>query len=98
MERDWHSEVPAELAALAARLKELQQEAARVGLFPSDRPLLECPVCGLYEDVRFDGRLMTCFASDRAGADTGLRFPRVPAGFRCPGCQHVLVSPEEEEA
>jgi hypothetical protein len=53
------------------------------------------PACGLYEDVRLYGRLMTCFANDKSGVDTGLRFERVPRGFRCPGCQHILASPEK---
>ena len=98
MKRDRSDDFSSSLIALAARLKEVQQEAEQAGLFLSDRPLLECPACGLYEDVCFEGFLMTCFAANKAGVDTGLRFERVPEGFRCPGCQLILASPEEPEA
>ena len=77
MKRDMPDVLSPTIAALAARLKAIRQEAERAGLFFADCPLLQCPACALYEDVRIDGCLMTCFATDKTGVDTGLRFERV---------------------
>lgn len=38
---------------LASRVVALQEQARALGLFPGDRELLECPKCGLMEDVKW---------------------------------------------
>src|SRR4051812_1154095 len=96
MSRKKRSAVSPELAELAARLKDVEQEAEKAGLFVSHRPLLQCPACGLWEDVSFEGRLMTYFASDEGISDTGLRFKDVAKRFYCPFC-HVFLEPSLDE-
>ena len=97
MSRKKLSALSPDLAVLVARLKEVQQEAEKAGLFLSHRPLLQCPACGLWEDVAFDGRLMTYFPAEEPVSDTGLRFENIPGGFRCPFCHTSLDSSAEEK-
>jgi hypothetical protein len=101
MSQNEKSALSLEMAQLAVRLNEIRQEAQRLGIFIEDRPLLQCPHCGLWEDVGVDGRLLTCFASDVASGkrvvDTGLRFESVADGFLCPSCQSYVPFPVEEE-
>ena len=76
----------AKLHALAARLASLQKQAKALGVFANDRELLECPCCGLMEDVTSIGLLITCRAT-ALGEDSGLRFvPLAENIFRCPSC------------
>ena len=75
---------------LARRLAALQEHARSLGLFPGDRELLECPKCGLLEDVLMGGKLITYHAGAE-GQDTGLRFEKLAEGkFRCPSCGSIV--------
>jgi hypothetical protein len=74
----------AKMYELARQLADLQQRAKALGVFTNDRELLECPRCGLLEDVTCTGLLITCRA-DALGEDTGLRFVQLADNiFRCP--------------
>lgn len=82
---------------LAAELVALQAKARALGLFANDRELLECPQCGLQEDVMFSGLLITSYP-DSAGEDTGLRFKEMSRDrFRCPACGATVREPEQTE-
>lgn len=76
-----------DLRELALRLQAVKEQARKLGLFTDDRELLECPQCGLKEDVTCQGILYT-YRGDAIGDDTGLRFPEPDAEgvSRCPGC------------
>lgn len=75
-----------DLRALAAELVACQAKARALGLFVDDRELLECPKCGLQEDVTCQGQLITS-KTDSVGEDTGLRFEELSAdSFLCPAC------------
>ncbi|MDZ4198631.1 MAG: hypothetical protein U1E27_05005, partial [Kiritimatiellia bacterium] len=65
----------AAIKPLARQWVALQKRANALGLFANDRELLECPQCGLAEDVAHDGRLITC-RETAIGQDTGLRFTK----------------------
>jgi hypothetical protein len=65
------------LRQLASRIVTLQAKARALGLFIHDRDLLECPKCGLLEDVTFTGQLITC-RPHSLGHDTGLHFQELP--------------------
>jgi len=76
----------AKLHELASQLAGLQKRAKALGVFANDRELLECPRCGLMEDVTSTGLLITCRAP-ALGDDTGLRFVQLADNiFRCPSC------------
>lgn len=53
-----------------------------LGMFANDRELLECPRCGLMEDVAAGGMFLTVRPTD-LGTDTGLRFQRRGRGAGC---------------
>ena len=75
------------IAPFVRQLQALQEQARRLGLFANDRELLECPSCGLTEDVLANGQLIT--NRDVGEPDTGLRFiePTTEDGpFACPAC------------
>jgi rubredoxin len=75
-----------DIRQLAARLLALREKAKALGIFTEDRELLECPACGLQEDVLISGQLITCRPSEE-GSDTGLRFEELPRNrYRCPAC------------
>lgn len=76
-----------ELYKLAASLHALKKQARELGLFTNDRELLECPQCGLKEDVTIEGFLCT-YRDDAIDDDTGLRFPEPDDDgvSCCPGC------------
>jgi rubredoxin len=83
-----------DLRELAKRLAALQEQARALGIFVGDRELLECPGCGLQEDVAFSGQLLTCLPSS-PNQDTGLRFEELPGDrFRCPRCGTVVDQPD----
>ena len=87
------------LRQLASRLVALQEQARSLGIFVGDRELLECPRCGLLEDVTFTGRLITCRPSAEGPntEDTGLRFEELPQNrFRCPACGSLVQEDLEE--
>jgi uncharacterized C2H2 Zn-finger protein len=72
--------------ALATEIAALQAKARALGLFANDRELLECPVCGLMENVACGGRLFTC-RPESLDDDTGLRFVALAGNhFQCPSC------------
>ena len=54
----------AKLRPLAARFVGLQKRAKALGVFANDRELLECPRCGLLEDVIRASLLITCRAAN----------------------------------
>ena len=77
----------AKLRALATEIAALQAKARALGLFANDRELLECPDCGLLENVAAGGGgLFTC-RPELLDEDSGLRFEELPGcRFRCPAC------------
>ncbi len=82
-----------DLRPLAAEAVALQTKARAWGLFANDRELLECPECGLQEDVTFSGHLITS-RPDSVGKDTGLRFKELSRDrFRCPACGATVREP-----
>jgi uncharacterized C2H2 Zn-finger protein len=82
-----------EIRALAAQVVALQAKVRALGLFANDRELLECPKCGLQEDVAFSGLLITS-CPDSIGEDTGLRFAELSRDcFRCPACGATVREP-----
>ena len=86
-----------ELHELARQLTGLQKRATALGVFANDRELLECPRCGLLEDVTNTGLLITCRA-DNLGEDTGLRFVQLADDiFRCPSCASRVEAAAELE-
>ena len=71
---------------LAAKIVKLQDKMKAAGMFTDDRDLLECPQCGLQEDVTSDGLLITC-PKEFPGEDTGERFIGLgnrESCWRCP--------------
>ena len=58
-----------------------------LGIFTDDRELLECPSCGLLEDVTAEGVLVTYPNTSEEVNDSGLRFiPADESSFACPSC------------
>ena len=51
--------VPQELVELSRKLAKVKAQARALGIFTDDRELLECPNCGLLEDVTAKGLLVT---------------------------------------
>ncbi len=76
---------------VAGRLRQiakLQKKLKDMGGFAHDRELVECPKCGLQEDVTGDGLLITC-RPDTPGRDTGRRLVALDKReewWRCPAC------------
>lgn len=86
------------LSKVASHFEDVRRRAEGLGIFTADRELLECPACGLVEDVAHDGRLMTYKPTDNAIADTGLRFRQVnDSRYRCPCCGTVVEAEGEDE-
>ena len=84
------SQIPGNLRDLASRMAELQEQARSLGLFPGNRELLECPKCGLLEDVTIEGKLIT-YVSSAEGQDSGFRFEETsPGRFRCQACGSIF--------
>lgn len=85
--------------ALVAQLQVLRQQGEALGLFMEDRDLLECPSCGLQEDVAADGRLITHERETPDAPDTWLRFTELPDGqFACPRCHTVIAGNVSDQA
>ena len=75
------------LVAAVRHLEQVKQQARALGMFTDDRELLECPSCGLLEDVTIEGLLVTYPRSSRDMKDCGLRFrPVDETTFQCPSC------------
>ena len=83
------------LFKLANEILRLKEEGKKLGMFTDDRELLECPECGLMEDVDINGRLFTVFKNS-LHKDTRLEFKEVRNKkdyFRCPNCgKEIKVS------
>ena len=61
------------LIAVVRELEQVKQQARALGIFTDDRELLECPSCGLLEDVTCEGLLVT-YPKDSADLkDCGLQ-------------------------
>lgn len=72
---------------LARHLVDVKQRAEALGIFTDDRELLECPNCGLLEDVTAKGLLVTYPKDSVDLKDCGLRFcPVDETRFACPKC------------
>jgi predicted RNA-binding Zn-ribbon protein involved in translation (DUF1610 family) len=75
------------LTTLTRQLEQVKAQARALGIFTDDRELLECPNCGLLEDVTAKGLLVTYPKDSVALKDCGLRFrPVDEARFACPKC------------
>lgn len=80
-----------EIKKLAGTLAGVIEHASRLGLFTDDRDLLECPQCGLQEDVSSDGCLITYGRNSEGYKDSGLRFSRIHENvYKCPACGVVI--------
>jgi hypothetical protein len=79
-------------------LKGLEDLARELGVFVNDRELVECPRCGLIEDVAFGGKLISYRADDPSMTDTGLRFTFQGETCRCPSCGHEFTVEEPEDS
>jgi hypothetical protein len=78
-----------DIRELASQVTSLQKQARSLGLFPGDMELLDCPKCGLLEDVLIGGKLITY--RDAEGEDTGLCFEELVDGnFKCPACRSIV--------
>ena len=79
--------VSRELVELSRKLGKIKAQARALGIFTDDRELLECPNCGLLEDVTAKGLLVTYPKDSVDLKDCGLRFSRVDENcFQCPSC------------
>lgn len=75
------------LITLVRQLEQLKRQARALGIFTNDRELLECPSCGLLEDVTAGGLLITYSEKSKHRKDCGLRFiPVDDISFQCPSC------------
>ena len=84
------------LHKLVTQLAALQKQAKALGVFTNDRELLECPRCGLMEDVTSSGMLITCRAN-ALGEDTSLRFVELTDQiYRCPSCAQRIEVPSTD--
>lgn len=80
------------LYSAVRRLQAAKRQARELGMFVEDRDLLECPACGLWEDVTGEGRLVVYQKDDPSLVDSGLRFMEVDeTHFVCPGCGAVVT-------
>jgi len=85
------SHLASDILPLASELDRIRKEAEGLGIFTSDRELLECSECGLVEDVAADGRLITYQRRSGVCGDSGLRFEELnEMTFRCPVCSTKL--------
>ncbi len=79
--------VPRGLVELLRKLAKVKAQARALGIFTDDRELLECPNCGLLEDVTAEGLLVTYPKDSVDLKDCGLRFcPVDDTRFACPKC------------
>lgn len=75
------------LIAAVRELEKVRQQGRALGIFTDDRELLECPKCGLLEDVTFEGLLVTYPKTSEEVKDSSLRFRSVDeTSFECPSC------------
>jgi rubredoxin len=84
--------------SFAEEIKRSQNQAKAQGLFANDRGLLDCPDCGLTEDVQFDNRLTTYWWHGDLTHDTGLRFKELLNDqWQCPNCGCTMAALEMYE-
>lgn len=91
--------VPRDLVELARQLEQVKQQARALGIFTDDRELLECPKCGLVEDVTAEGLLVAYPKTSKDLIDCGLRFRQLDeTSFKCPACGAIckINLPTEE--
>jgi hypothetical protein len=75
------------LVEAVRELERVKRQARAIGIFTGDRELLECPSCGLLEDVTSEGLLVTYPKDSTDLKDCGLRFrPVNETSFECPSC------------
>ena len=75
------------LTALVRKLEGVKKQAKALGIFTDDRELIECPSCGLLEDVTIEGVLVTYQKDSKDLKDSGLRFGQADnTHFECPRC------------
>ena len=75
------------LTTLTRQLEQVKAQARALGIFTDDRELLECPNCGLLEDVTAKGLLVTYPKDSVDLKDCGLRFcPVDETRCACPKC------------
>jgi len=78
------------IVKLVSQLTDVEKQAEALGIFLNDRDLIECPTCGLLEDVEINGKLITYFQDEKT-KDIGLRFHEESTGlFRCPNCKNTI--------
>ena len=94
--RDFDSFI-AVIAPLARQIAAIREQMHALGMFANDRELLDCPHCGLREDVLISGHFLT-YRESGFQQDTGLRFEELAAGtFRCPSCGQTVCEPFAED-
>ena len=87
-----------ELVPLVDLCRQLQTQAKAHGVFVDDRELIDCPCCGLFEDVTAEGLLIISRELVTPPIDTGLRFCEVsPNTFQCPACAEAIKLNEEAD-
>ena len=83
-------ELAADISKLVRHMQPVIEKAEALGIFTGDRELIECPNCGLKEDVLISGQLIT-YRGDAVMPDSGLRFKEVgDDSFRCPFCRFTV--------
>jgi rubredoxin len=88
-----------ELRALFRQLQKAQEKARSLGIFIDDRELLECPECGLCEDITFQGFLFTHHKDDIFQENPrDIQFRQIDDDhFECPVCETTVTVPPEAE-
>jgi hypothetical protein len=84
------------IGAILRRFGDIRRRARALGIFAGDRELLDCPSCGLMEDVLISGILVTCHEAT-ISRDTGLRFVEHAAAdgrFMGPECGTDVRPPD----
>ena len=82
------------LIELCRSLEGIEKKAEAFGLFVNNRELLECPCCGLFEDVTTQGMLVTTRKVTTPPIDTGMRFQKVSQNtYQCPDCNQQIELP-----
>jgi len=80
-----------EMRSLISRMTPVMRRAGELGSFIGDRDLLECPECGLIEELNADGRLFTYIDGCQI-KDSGFRFtPAGPGAWLCAVCGTVVT-------
>jgi len=78
-------------------LQEAKRQARELGMFVEERDLLECPACGLWEDVNCEGMLLVYQKDDPSQVDSGLRFREVDGThFVCPACGATVTVEDKD--